>query len=86
MNNLGGSSRLHGCRKQFLNIFISPFKPKSDQRQISPYNIILESHVKVMRIKEMITNERSFWLVNKFSLSAPLEMYREQYGEYTYWR
>ena len=31
----------------------------------------------------MITNKRSFWLFNiKFSLSAPQEMYREQYGEY----
>ena len=29
---------------------------KSDQRLISPYNIIPESHIKVMRIKEMITN------------------------------
>ena len=25
------------------------------------------------------------WLLNKFSLSAPWEMYREQYGEYAYW-
>ena len=24
-------------------------------------------------------------LFNKFSLSAPKEMYREQYGEYAYW-
>ena len=38
-----------------------------------------------MRIKEMITNSRSSWLLNKFSLSAPQEMYREQYGEYAYW-
>ena len=25
------------------------------------------------------------WLLNKFSLLAPWEMYREQYGEYAYW-
>ena len=32
----------------------------------------------------MMTNLRRFLLLNKFSLSAPLEMYREQYGEYAY--
>ena len=30
----------------------------------------------------MITNERT--LENKFSSSAPWEMYKEQYGEYAY--
>ena len=29
--------------------------PKSDQHLISPYNIILESNIKVRRVKEMIT-------------------------------
>ena len=33
----------------------------------------------------MITYKRGIWLLNKFSLSAPKEMYREQYGEYEYW-
>ena len=34
-----------------------PFDPKSDKNLISPYNIITESHIKVMRIKKiMITN------------------------------
>ena len=33
----------------------------------------------------MITNLRRSWLLSKFFLSAPLEMYREQYGEYAYW-
>ena len=37
-----------------------------------------------MRIEEMITNLSSSWLLNKFSLSASLEMYREQYGEYAF--
>ena len=36
-------------------------------------------------MKEMIHNLRSPWLWNKFSLSEPYEMYREQYGEYAYW-
>ena len=30
--------------------------PKSDEHLISPYNITPESHIKVMRIKEMTTN------------------------------
>ena len=34
---------------------INLLTPKSDQHLISPYNIIPESHIKVMRIKEMIT-------------------------------
>ena len=33
----------------------------------------------------MITNEKNSWLLNIFSLWAPKEMYREQYGEYAYW-
>ena len=41
--------------------------------------------MEVMRIKEMITNSRSSWLLDKFSLSARYEMYDEQYGEYEYW-
>ena len=59
--------------------------PKSDQHLISPYNITPESHIKVMRIKEMTTNWRSCWLLEKFFSSAPQEMYREQYGEYECW-
>ena len=38
---------------------LNPLTLKSDQHLISPYNITLESHVKVMRITEMITNLRS---------------------------
>ena len=56
---------------------VNPLNPKSDQNQISPYNICPESDVRVMRIKEMITNERNFWLVHKLSSSAPYEMYKE---------
>ena len=50
---------------------INPLTPKSDHHLISPYNITPESHIKVMRIKEMITSDRSSRLLNKFSLSAP---------------
>ena len=49
----------------------NPLTLKSDQQLISPYNITPESSIKVMRIKEMITNLRSYWLLNKFSSSAP---------------
>ena len=35
---------------------INPLTPKSDQHLISPYNITSESYIKVMRIKEMISD------------------------------
>ena len=38
-----------------LSLFY-PLTPNSDQHLISPYNNIPESHIKVMRVKEMITN------------------------------
>ena len=41
----------------------------------------------MLKIREntaMITYGRSSRLLNKFSLSGPKEMYREQYGEYAY--
>ena len=61
-----------GTMAFFFTSFINPLNPKSDQHLISPYNIIPESHVKVMRIKEMITGEGwIFWLANKFSFLAP---------------
>ena len=59
--------------------FINPVIPMSDQERISPHNISPESHIKVMRIKKMITNKRSSWLLNKSSLSTPLEMCGEQW-------
>ena len=34
---------------------------------ISPYNIIPESHIKVMRIKEMITNKEALRALNHFT-------------------
>ena len=35
---------------------LNPLTPKSDQLLISPHNITPESNIKVMRIKEVITN------------------------------
>ena len=51
----------------------NPLTPKSDQHQISHYIITTESHIMVRRIKEMITNLRSPWLLNQFSLPARKE-------------
>ena len=39
---------------------VNPLTAKSDQHLISPNNITPESHIKVMRIKEMITREGTF--------------------------
>ena len=36
--------------------FVNPSNPKSDSHLISLYNISSESNIRVMRIKEMITN------------------------------
>ena len=44
---------------------------KIDKHLVSPYNVTPESFIKVMRIKEMIPNLWSSWLLNKFSLSVP---------------
>ena len=57
----------------------------SDQHLISPYRIINESIIKITRIMEMTNKYGSLWLLSKISLSAPKEIYRKQYGEYTYW-
>ena len=43
--------------------------PTCEQHLISPNSITPESHIKVMRIKEMISNSRSSWLLEqRFSL------------------
>ena len=42
--------------------------PNSDKHLISPYNITPESNIWVTRIKEIITNWRSSWFLNKFLL------------------
>ena len=55
----------------------NPLIPKNDQHLISLYDITTVSNIKVKRIKEMITSQRSSWLFNKFSLSAPWKMYGE---------
>ena len=51
--------------------YVDSLTNKGDLHLNSPYSITPESHIKVMRIKEVITNFRNSWLLNKFSLSAP---------------
>ena len=46
-------------------------KPLRDYHLISHYSITAELNIKVRRKKDMITNQWSFWLFNKFSLLAP---------------
>ena len=50
---------------------VKPSTPKPDKHVISPNSITSELHIKVMRIKMMVTKYRSSWLLNEFSLSAP---------------
>ena len=38
-----------------------------------------------MSVKEIVAKEGTLWLANKFSLSASMEMSKEQKGEYAYW-
>ena len=54
-----------------LNGLFNHLTPKSDLHLISPYSVTTKSNIDVMRIKEMITNWRNSWLLDKFSLSAP---------------
>ena len=44
----------------------------------SPYIITLESNVKFMKLKEIVTSVRDSWLSNKFSSSVPKEMWWEE--------
>ena len=52
----------------FLYFIVNPLIPKGDQHLISLFSIIPESNIKVMRIKEMIINWKTSWLLNKFPL------------------
>ena len=75
--NLNGNRLVSGSVDRSIKVCLTsvipghPFDLRSDQHLISHYNITPESHIKVIGIKEMITNQKGFWLLNKFSLSAP---------------
>ena len=60
--------------------FLIPLNSKRDKHLISSNSITPESNIKVMRIKEMITNSRSSWLLEKFYLKL-----QRKYEELRYW-
>ena len=64
---------------------LEPFDSKSYWYPKSPHIIAIESRFKVMRMKEMITDQRSSWLLHKFYLTASLEICKEQSEENAYW-
>ena len=49
-------------KKHKSTFTFNSFTPKSDWHLISPYHITPESNIKVRRMKELITDERSLWL------------------------
>ena len=46
---------------------LNPFRPNSDQHQISPDNISMLFQPLVMRMKDMITHGEFSWYLNIFS-------------------
>ena len=48
---------------------IDSLTPNSDKHLISHYNITTESHIGVIRIKEMINNQRNSRSLSRFSSS-----------------
>ena len=56
------------------NVFLNSLDPKSDQHLISPYSNTAKSFIKIMRIKEMITNTRSFDL----QINSPCQYQKKQ--------
>ena len=74
------SNNLNYCCQQVQGAYkmctvINTLIPESDYYLISPFNVIPKSSINVMRIKEMIINWRTSWLLNKFSLPAHQEMH-----------
>ena len=63
----------------------NPLTPKSDLHLISSYNITPEAHMKVTRIKEMISSLKKLLIFKQVLLVSKLKMCREQFGEYAYW-
>ena len=57
--------------KRLKGLAVKPLTPKSDKHLISPNNITPKSNIEFRRIREMIGNSRSSWLLDKFSLQTP---------------
>ena len=56
---------------------LNPLNPDSDQYLISPYSNMAESFIKIMRINEMITTQRSF----DCSTNSPCQYQRKCIGK-----
>ena len=63
---------------------LKPFKPFSDQLEISPCDVNALQNKVVMRIERMITEDESKWYFNKFSPPLLLEMYGNNKTEFWY--
>ena len=61
---------------------LKPFKPSTDQLEISPCDINTLQNRVVMRIEHMITEDKSNRHFNKFSLQLLLEMYGDNKTEF----
>lgn len=61
---------------------LKPFKPSTDQLEISPCDINALQNRVVMRIERMITQDESKRHFNKFSLPLLLEMYGDNRTEF----
>ena len=57
--------------KESQQASLNPQVPKSDKHLISPNSTTSESNIKVARMKEMVMNSRSSWLLDKLSLWEP---------------
>ena len=66
--NLYFNLQIEGVKKTWR---VNPLIPKKEQKLFSPHSITPVSLIKVTRIKEIISNYRTSWLLNKFSSSAP---------------
>ena len=60
---------------------INPLRPKSDQHEISPYNINALENTAIMRIEVKIKEDDSNWHFNKFSPLLLLKKYRDSKWE-----
>ena len=54
-------------------MFVRPLIQEIDSHLISPYSIPAESHIKVMRIKEMITILKMLLIVMQILLVSSIE-------------
>ena len=78
-----GSKIIHNKRKIALGLTL--LIPKSDQHEISPYNINALEYRVFLRIEVMIREDESNWYFNKFSPLLLLRMYRDSKWESQFW-